>query len=103
MGKIGFKMSWELKKEKRSTRKPKQEEIPMIVPGTAMAHILEIQMKIEGLETYLTSTAYARLNKKEKAEMLEAYRFLLTTMALIQTPTGGVSEAAGMHPMGFID
>jgi len=39
MNKIGFKMSYELKADKKRTRKSKvEEEMPMIVPGMAMAH-----------------------------------------------------------------
>ena len=103
MNKIGFKMSYELKAEKKSTRKSKDsEEMPMIIPGTAMAHTLEVSMKIQEFEDFITTAVFARLSKAKKRQTLDSYRFLLTTLALIQPPSTGVSEIAAMSSMGFV-
>jgi hypothetical protein len=103
MNKIGFKMSYELKAEKKRTRKPQvEEEMPMIIPGTAMAHTLEVSMKIQEFEEFITTAAFARLSKAKKRQTLDSYRFLLTTLALIQPPSTGVSEIAGMSSLGFL-
>jgi len=103
MNKIGFKMSYELKADKKRTRKVQaEEEMPMIVPGMAMAHVLEVSMKIQEFEDFITTAAFARLSKTKKRQTLDSYRFLLTTLALIQPPSGGISEVAGMSSMGFL-
>ena len=103
MNKIGFKMSYELKAEKKRTRKPQvEEEMPMIIPGTAMAHTLEVSMKIQEFEEFITTAAFARLSKAKKRQTLDSYRFLLTTLALIQPPSTGISEIAGMSSLGFL-
>jgi hypothetical protein len=103
MNKIGFKMSYELKADKKRTRKVQvEEEMPMIIPGTAMAHVLEVSMKIQEFEDFITTAAFARLSKTKKRQTLDSYRFLLTTLALIQPPSGGISEVAGMSSMGFL-
>ena len=103
MNKIGFKMSYELKADKKRTRKVQaEEEMPMIIPGTAMAHVLEVSMKIQEFENFITTAAFARLSKTKKRQTLDSYRFLLTTLALIQPPSGGISEVAGMSSMGFL-
>lgn len=103
MNKIGFKMSYELKAEKKRTRKiEQQDEMPMIIPGTAMAHTLEVSMKIQEFEEFITTAAFARLSKAKKRQTLDSYRFLLTTLALIQPPTVGVSEVATMSSMGYV-
>ena len=96
-------MSYELKAEKKRTRKPQvEEEMPMIIPGTAMAHTLEVSMKIQEFEEFITTAAFARLSKVKKRQTLDSYRFLLTTLALIQPPSTGVSEIAGMSSLGFL-
>ena len=96
-------MSYELKAEKKRTRKPQvEEEMPMIIPGTAMAHTLEVSMKIQEFEEFITTAAFARLSKAKKRQTLDSYRFLLTTLALIQPPSTGVSEIAGMSSLGFL-
>ena len=103
MNKIGFKMSYELKAEKKRTRKPQvEEEMPMIIPGTAMAHTLEVSMKIQEFEEFITTAAFARLSKAKKRQTLDSYHFLLTTLALIQPPSTGISEIAGMSSLGFL-
>jgi hypothetical protein len=103
MNKIGFKMSYELKAEKKRTRKVQaEEEMPMIVPGMAMAHVLEISMKIQEFEDFITKADFARLSRLKKKQTLDSYRFLLTTLALVQPPSGGISEVAGMSSMGFL-
>jgi len=103
MNKIGFKMSYELKADKKRTRKVQaEEEMPMIIPGTAMAHVLEVSMKIQEFEDFITTAAFARLSKTKKRQTLDSYRFLLTTLALIQPPSGGISEVAVMSSMGFL-
>lgn len=104
MNKIGFKMSYELKAEKKRARKSHdEEEMPMIIPGTAMAHMLEVSMKLQEFEEFITTAAFARMSKAKKRATLDSYRFLLTTLALIQPPSGGISEVAGMSSIGFID
>ena len=103
MNKIGFKMSYELKADKKRTRKVQvEEEMPMIIPGTAMAHVLEVSMKIQEFEDFITKADFARLSRLKKKQTLDSYRFLLTTLALIQPPSGGISEVAGMSSMGFL-
>ncbi len=103
MNKIGFKMSYELKAEKKRTRKSHvEEEMPMIIPGTAMAHTLEITMKIDQLEQFIATAAFARMTKAKKRATLDSYRFLLTTLALIQPPSTGITEVAGMSSIGFM-
>ena len=100
MNKIGFKMSYETKKR---TRKPKVEEnMPVIIPGTAMAHTLEILVQIEEFEKWIPTVGFARLPKAKKVQALNSYRFLLTTLALIQPPSGGVNEVAAMSSLGFM-
>ena len=96
-------MSYELKAEKKRTRKPQvDEEMPMIIPGTAMAHTLEVSMKIQEFEEFITTAAFTRLSKAKKRQTLDSYRFLLTTLALIQPPSTGISEIAGMSSLGFL-
>jgi len=103
MNKIGFKMSYELKNSKKQARKAQvEEEMPMIVPGTAMAHILEVSMKLQEFEEFITTSAFARLSKAKKRTTLDSYRFLLTTLALIQPPSAGVSEVAAMSSIGYM-
>ena len=103
MNKIGFKMSYELKNNKKQTRKAQvEEEMPMIVPGTAMAHMLEVSMKLQEFEEFITTAAFARMSKAKKRATLDSYRFLLTTLALIQPPSGGVSEVAAMSSIGYM-
>lgn len=104
MTKIGFKMSWELKNEKKRTRKKvtQEEEMPMIIPGTGMAHILNLSMKIQEFEDYIKSAAFTRLSKNKKAEMLDTYRFFVTTLALIQPQSSGVADISNLSEIGFL-
>ena len=46
MKKIGFKFSWEKDDKPKRDRKPKnqEEEMPMIIPGTPLGHLVEVQM-----------------------------------------------------------
>jgi hypothetical protein len=104
MNKIGFKMSYELKAEKKRIRKVQvEDEMPMIIPGTAMAHTLDIMMKIQEFEDFFITAGFARLSKAKKRQALDSYRFLLTTLALIQPPSStGVNEVAAMSSLGFM-
>lgn len=104
MNKIGFKFNWEQDKPKR-TRKPKvEEEMPMIIPGTGMAHILEVSMKIEEMETFMTTASFTRMTKTSKAAYINAYRFMVTTLALVNVPQGGgMSEYTNMDSIGFVN
>lgn len=104
MNKIGFKFSWEQGKAKR-TRKPKvEDEMPMIIPGTGMAHILEVSMKIEEMETFMTTASFTRMTKANKAAYISAYRFMVTTLALINpSQSGGMSEHTNMDSIGFVN
>ena len=100
MKKIGFKFSWEKDDKPKRDRKPKnqEEEMPMIIPGTPLGHLVEVQMRIEQHESLIASPAFSRMKKQEKLDMLASYRFLLTTLAMIQPPAagGGLSEFAGI-------
>jgi hypothetical protein len=100
MKKIGFKCAW-MKDEKPKRNRPveQEEEMPMIVPGTPMGHMVEVLTRIEQHESIIASAAFTRMNKQEKQDMLASYRFLLTTLAMIQTPTSG----GGMSEFGSID
>ena len=86
MKKIGFKFSWEKDVKPKRDRKPKnqEEEMPMIIPGTPLGHLVEVQMRIEQHESLIASPAFSRMKKQEKLDMLASYRFLLTTLAMIQ-------------------
>lgn len=101
MNKIGFKGSW-MKNEKPKRNRPtkQEEEMPMIVPGTPMGHMVEVLSRIEQHESIITSAAFTRMSKREKQDMLASYRFLLTTLAVIQPPAPGGS---GMSEFGGID
>ena len=103
MNKIGFKFSWEQGKVKR-TRKPKIEnEMPMIIPGTGIAHMLEISMKVEEMETFMTTASFTRMNKMNKRSYINTYRFMVMTLALINpNQGGGMSEHTNMDSIGFI-
>ena len=102
MNKIGFKFSWE---QNKRTRKPKvEDEMPMIIPGTGMAHILEINMRIEEMETFMTTAAFTRMSKANKAGYISAYRFMVTTLALVNVPQGsGMSEHTNIDSIGFVN
>jgi len=101
MKKIGFKFSWEQNDKPKRDRKPKntEEEMPMIIPGTPLGHLVEVQMRIEQHESLIVSPAFGRMKKQERLDMLASYRFLLTTLAMIQPPVGG----GGMSEFGGID
>lgn len=95
MNKIGFKFSWEQGKVKR-VRKPKVgEEIPMVIPGTGISHIFEITTKIEEMEKFMTTTGFIKMSKIKKTQYLYTYKFMITTLALIQpqpTCTSNINE-----------
>ena len=84
MGTLGYKGSWMKAERKPKTNKAEQEEIPAIIPGTAVAHILEIQMKISQHEEFFITKEYTKLTQPEKAHTIESYRFLVITLATIQ-------------------
>lgn len=84
MGTLGYKGSWMKAERKPKTNKAEQEEIPAIIPGTAIAHILEIQMKIAQHEEFFMTKEYTKLTQPEKAQTIESYRFLVITLATIQ-------------------
>lgn len=96
---IGFKASWH---KRTRTKKQKEEQLPTIIPGSAIAHILEIQMKIQEHEDYMLTSAYSRLNKSNKAEILSAYRFLTTTLATINLPQNQLSNP-GLNMFAYND
>lgn len=100
MKKIGFKFSWEKDDKPKRGRKPKnqEEEMPMIIPGTPLGHLVEVQMRIEQHESLIASPVFSRMKKQEKLDMLASYRFLLTTLAMIQPQAvgGGLSEFGGI-------
>lgn len=98
MNKIGFKCSW-MKNEKPKRNRPKnQEEMSMIVPGTPMGHMVEVLSRIEQHESIIVSVAFTRMSKSKKQDMLVSYRFLLTTLAVMQPPMSG-----GMKEFGAIE
>lgn len=100
MKKIGFKCAW-MKDEKPKRGRPKKQEdkTPMIVPGTPMGHMVEVLTRIEQHEALITSSTFTRMNKRERADMLASYRFLLTTLAVMQPAAGG----GGLSEFGGID
>ena len=98
MNKIGFKFSWE-KKEKRTKRV--KEETPTITH--AMLHIAETEMKLNDLEVFMTTASFARMSKAQKAQTISTYRFLVTSLALINSPVTGLSECAVMDTIGFVE
>ena len=97
MSKIGFKFSW----EKKERTKRVKEETPTITH--AMLHIAETEMKLNDLETFMATAAFARMNKTQKEQTISTYRFLVTSLALINSPVTGLSECAVMDSSGFID
>ena len=97
MNKIGFKFSW----EKKERTKRVKEETPTITH--AMLHIAETEMKLNDLEVFMTTASFARMNKAQKAQTISTYRFLVTSLALINSPITGLSECAVMDSSGFID
>lgn len=89
MSKMGFKCSWHKPERKRKVK----EEMPTIVPGSKVATLLEMQMKISEQEEFIVSKAFSRLSVKDRREVVDLYRFLTATMALTTEVTqGGVSE-----------
>ena len=59
-------------------------------------------LNLEDFEDFITTAAFARMTKAKKRATLDSYRFLLTTLALIQPPSVGVSEVAGMSSIGYM-
>jgi len=97
MNKIGFKFNWEKKERKKRVK----EETPTITH--AMLHIAETEMKLNDLETFMATAAFSRMNKTQKEQTISTYRFLVTSLALINSPITGLSECAAMDSIGFID
>lgn len=101
MNKIGFKFSWEKQKRPRKTKVI--EEIPMIIPGTSIAHITEISMKIEDMEKFMITSSFSRLNKIQKQQYINSYKFLVTTLALINIPSvGNITECSNLDVNGWM-
>ena len=89
MSKVGFKCSWD-----KPERKPRvKDEMPQIIPGSKVATLIEMQMKISEQEEFIVSKAFSRLSVKDRREVLDLYRFLTAAMALIsEVAACGVSE-----------
>ena len=97
MSKIGFKFSG----EKKERIKRVKEETPIITH--AMLHIAETEAKVNEIETFMTTASFTRMNKAQKYQTISMYRFLVTSLALINSPVTGLSECAAMDTIGFVD
>lgn len=82
---IGFKASWH-KKERRKKESTDTNMLPAIIPGSAVFHVLELQMKIQEHEEFILTAKFTRLSKQGKSEFLSSYRFLVVTLASINLP-----------------
>lgn len=95
---IGFKQQ-----NVKPVRKKKQQvEEPMILPGTGVAHTMNVFMKIQELESYMMTRQFSSLTKAKKASVLENYKFMVTTLAMIQSPINMSDFSSDVNPIGFI-
>jgi len=86
MSRIGFKCSWNQNESETQQVENEMELMPPIVPGTSIAHLIELQMRIDDHAQYIASAAFLRLRKDERIQILEAYTFLVRTMMMVQPP-----------------
>lgn len=101
MNTVGFKASWH-KPERKKRGKKTEDLLPSIIPGTIATHVLEIQVKIDEHEQYILTKAFSRLNKKQKQEILDAYRFLIVTLAAINPNQSG-GEGISFYAASEVD
>ncbi len=97
---IGFKQ--QNVKQPRVRKQQQQEEEMEIIPGTGIAHTLSVFMKIQELEEYMVTKQFSSLTKAKKKSVIELYKFMVTTLAMIQTPTMGNVMESEMNPIGFM-
>jgi hypothetical protein len=95
---IGFKQ--QNVKQPRRRKQQLQEEI--IIPGTGMAHTMGVFMKIQELEEYMLTKQFSTLTKAKKKSIMETFKFMVTTLAMIQSPTVGNVMENEMNPIGFM-
>jgi hypothetical protein len=95
---IGFKQ--QNVKQPRRRKQQLQEEI--IIPGTGMAHTMGVFMKIQELEEYMLTKQFSTLTKAKKKSIMETFKFMVTTLAMIQSPTVGNVMENEMNPIGFV-
>lgn len=86
MNKIGFKCSWI--QDEPETQQESREQITM---SPATLHMADLQLRIDSMEQFMTTSSFARLNKKKKQETIQAYSFLLKSLMMIQ-PSSGMME-----------
>lgn len=96
---IGFKQQ-NVKQPRRRKQEQLQEEI--IIPGTGMAHTMGVFMKIQELEEYMVTKQFGSLSKAKKKSVMDMFKFMVTTLAMIQNPTVGNVMESDMNPIGFM-
>lgn len=101
MKKIGFKCSWDQSEPETQQVENELELMPPIIPGTSVAHLIELQMRIDDHAQYIASTAFTKIRKEERQQILEAYTFLVRTMMMIQPPQ--VAEPTGLTEFAGLD
>ena len=104
MSTVGFKCSW-MKDEKKTVKEEETiEQLPPLIPGSAVSFVLELQVKIMQHQEYMLSKAFTQLTVAEKTAVLEEYTFLVRALTTIQMPSdvvaGGFQEYASSD-IGF--
>ena len=107
MSTLGFKCSW-MKDEKKTVKEETIEQLPPLIPGSAVSFVLELQVKIMKHQEYMLSKAFTRLTVAEKTKTLEEYTFLVRALTTIQMPSETVASgfqeyaaAAGAEDVEF--
>ena len=107
MSTVGFKCSW-MKEEVQQEQTQETNQIPPMIPGSAVSFVLELQVKIMKHQEYMLSKAFTRLTVAEKTTVLEEYTFLVRALTTIQIPSETVASgfqeyaaAAGAEDVEF--
>ena len=86
MNRIGFKCSW-IQDEPET----QQLNLGQAIVTPSMEHMADIQLKVDRIEQFMTTTKFAKLKKQDKLETIQSYNFLLKSLMMIQ-PSSGMIE-----------
>jgi hypothetical protein len=102
MSTIGFKCSW-IKENKAKAKVEETEQLPPLIPGTAVAFVLELQMKIQEHQEYMVTKEFTKLSIKAKTSIIETYTFLVQALATIQMPQNVVASGYIEYAQAEVD
>lgn len=91
MSTVGFKCSW-MKEDIKQESIQQVEQVPPMIPGSAVSFVFELQMKIMQHQEFILSKSFVKMSNEDKVSVLEEYTFLVRALTTIQMPSEAVAS-----------